>query len=122
MPKSVLALLLRTPVNLANNLLSDLGDADRTSSALALGVLDILVDVNLRSEQGGLDQEVTLESRVQECHSGCVGRKPDETKDRINRGVRKVDVERGVAGESVDGEFTTLKFPSTGSIEIGTAC
>ena len=46
-------------------------------------------------------------SGVQGSQSGSVGRQPDETKDRINRGVREANVERGVASESVDGEFAT---------------
>ena len=107
MSKRILALLLGPPIDLSNNLPSDLGDIYRTSPALALGILHILGDVDLGPEKSGLDQEVTLESGVHDSHSGGVARQADETKDRINRGIREVDVEGGVAGEGVDREFAT---------------
>ena len=107
MSKRVLAVLFGTPINLSNNLPSNLGDIYSTSPALTLGIFHILGDVNLGSEECGLDQEVSLESWVHDGHSGGVGGQPNETKGGINRGVRETDVERRVAGEGVDGEFST---------------
>ena len=108
--------LLRTPEDLSSNLVSNLGDVDRTSPAFALGILHILGDVNLGAEKIRLDQEVSLESWVHDSDSGGVARQPNETKGRINGGIREVNVERGVAGESVDGEFAT-SMVLTGSEE-----
>ena len=109
MPKCILALLLGSPIDLPNNLFSNLGEIDRSGSAFALGVLQILGDVNLGSKQSGLDQEVSLESGMHDSHGGGVARQPDETKSRINGSIREVDVKRGVPGERVDGEFPTRK-------------
>ena len=103
----ILALLLRTPEDLPNNLSSNLGGVDRTSSPFALGVLHILGDVKLGAEKSGLDQEISLERWVHHSNSRGVARRPNKAKGRIDRGIREVNVERGVAGESVDGEFST---------------
>jgi hypothetical protein len=103
----ILAILFRTPEDLSSNLLSSLGGVDRTSPIFALGILHILSDVKLGAEKSRLDQEVSLESRVHYSNSGGFARQPNETKGRINRGIREANVERGVAGESVDGEFST---------------
>ena len=103
----ILALLFGTPEDLSNNLLSNLGGIDRTSPAFALGVLHILGDVKLGAEKARLDQEVSLESRVHDSNSGGVARRPTEAKGRVNRGIREVNVERGVAGEGVDEEYAT---------------
>ena len=114
MSERILALLLRTPVYLSNNLPSNFGDIDRTSPALALGILQALGDVDLGSEKSGLDQEVSLESGVHDSRSGGVGRQPNETKGRIDGGIREPDVERGIAGEGIDREFATRKVFSGG--------
>jgi len=112
--KRVLTLLLGTPIDLPNNLPSNLGDIYRTSPALALGIFHILSDVNLGPEKSGLDQEVSLESGVHDGHSGGVARQPNEAKGRIHRGIRETDVERGVAGEGVDGEFAAREVFGVG--------
>ena len=109
MSERLLTLLFGTPINLSNNLSSNLGGVDRTGSALTLGVLQTFGDVKLGSEKSGLDQEIALVSGVQDSQSGGVARQPDETEDGVNWGIRKFNVERGVAGESVDGEFATRK-------------
>jgi len=101
----ILALIFGTPINLSNNLPSNLGDIYRTSPVLALGILHILGDVNLGPEKSGLDQEVSLESGVHDGHSGGVARQPKETKGGIHRGICETDVERGVARECVYQEF-----------------
>lgn len=106
MSKRIL-ILFGTPIDLSSNLPSNLGDIDRTGPTLARGITYILIDVNLGPKETGLDQEVTLVSRVQGSQSGRVSRRPNEAKGRINRGIRKVNVERGVSGDSVDGEFAT---------------
>lgn len=107
MSERILAILLRTPVNLSNNLISNLGGVDRTSPVLALGILQTLGDVNLGAEKSGLDQEVSLEGWVHDSNSGGIGRRPNELKGRINGRIREANMERGVASESVDGEFAT---------------
>ena len=104
MSERILA-LLRTPEDLSNNLPSSLGEIDRTSPAFALGVFQTLGDVKPGAEKTRLDQEVSLESWVQESNGGGVTRQPNEAKGRINGGIRKLNMERGVACESVDGEF-----------------
>lgn len=103
----ILALLLGTPEDLSNDLLSNLGGIDRTSPAFALGVLHILGDVKLGAEKARLDQEVSLESWVHDSNSGGVARRSTESKGRVNRGIREVNVERGIAGEGVDEEYAT---------------
>lgn len=106
MSKRIL-ILFGTPIDLSSNLPSNLGDIDRTGPTLTRGIIYILIDVNLGPKETGLDQEVTLVSRVQGSQSGRVSGRPNKAKGRINRGIRKVDVERGVSGDSVDGEFAT---------------
>jgi len=101
--------LLRTPVNLPNNLLSNLGGINCARPTLALGVLHILGDVNLRSKKSGLDQEVSLEGGVHDSHGRGVTRQPNEMKGRINRGICEANTKWGVAGESFNGEFATGK-------------
>ena len=107
MSKRILALLLGTPEDLSNDLLSNLGEVDRTSPAFALGVLYILGDVKLGAEKARLDQEVSLESWVHDSNSGGIACQPTEAKGRVNRGIREANVERGVAGEGVDEECAT---------------
>lgn len=107
MSERVLAVLLRTPEDLSKNLPSDLGDIDRASPALAFRVLYVWVDINFGAKKARFDQEVSLVSRVQVSKSGSVASYSDETKDGINGSIRKVNVERGVVGESVDGELAT---------------
>ena len=106
MAKRILTLLLRTPEDLSNNLVSNLGGFDCTSPVFALGILQTLSDVNLGPEKGRLDQKVPLESGVHDSQGGGVGRQPNEAKGRINRGIREADMERRVVGEGVDEEFT----------------
>lgn len=55
MPESILALLFGTPKDLSNNLVSNFGGFNRTSPALAFGILQTLSDVNLGSEKSRLD-------------------------------------------------------------------
>jgi len=100
-------LTLGTPIDLSSNLLSSLGEIHRTSPALALWILHILVDVDLGPEKSRLDQEVSLESGVHDGHGWGIGRQPSEMKGRIHRGISETNVERGVSGEGVDGEFAT---------------
>jgi len=107
MPKCTFALFLGTPEHLSDNLLSNAFRIDRASPSLALGILHILVNLKLGSEEGRLDGEVSLVSRVQGSIRRGVGRETSEMKDGINRGIRKADGEWGVAGESIDHEFTT---------------
>lgn len=120
MPKHVLASLLRTPVNLSNDLPSSIGDIDRSSPALALGILHVLFNLDLWPEEGRLDQEVALVSRVEENQGGGVARKPVEMKGGVDGGLRKADMERSIAGESVDQEFTPrMVFSGGEEREVG---
>ena len=103
----ILAFLFRTPVDLSDGLPADFGDVDGASPTLTLGILQALSNLNLGREYGGLDQEFALVGRVQEGHGRGIACKPIENQGGIHRGIRKADVEGGIAGEGVDQEFTT---------------